>query len=157
LDVASNLVCKSVTLGFRTARSGESTGASAIAMSNAKAPLSLDRCLEVWGEWERGYRFGPQNVRGPAWAPNSDGSNTKAIVMMGRSNEWVAQHVSKSIDALPKREWKLVLEIEYVWNGRGARVFRNNRLPSDSAILAELLEQAKQAVTPILRGRGVPV
>lgn len=123
----------------------------------SSAPLDVERCLALWGAWERGYRFGPQAVRVAIWAPHAYGHDAKAEAMLSKSDTWVAQHTSKAIDALPHRTWKLVLEVEYVWNGSCNRVFRHNRLPSDAMALAGMLEEAKVALVPILERRGLPV
>lgn len=76
---------------------------------------------------------------------------------LSMSDKWVSQHVSKGVEALARREWQLSLEVEYVWNGDGAKVWRNNRLPRDPVQLAALLVDAKEALIPILKRRGLPV
>jgi hypothetical protein len=123
----------------------------------SSAPLDLERCLALWGAWERGYRFGPQQVRVAIWAPHADRHDAKAESMLSKSGTWIAQHTSKAIEALPSRQWQMLLEIEYVWHGAGLRVFRNNRLPADAMVLAGMLDEAKQALIPILERRGLPV
>lgn len=129
------------------------TNANRIAGS---APLSLDRCLCIWGAWERGYQGGPQPVKVATWsrsggiAARADGS---AESHLSSSDKWIAQHVSKAVEALPRRDWQTVLEIEYIWNGNVPRVWRSNRLPKERAMLEALLADAKGAVEPILRNR----
>lgn len=139
----------------RSARLAENTASAARSMSSA--PLSVEHCLQLWGAWERGYRTGPQQVRVAIWASPAASHDAKASDMLSKSDKWVAQNTSKAIEALPNRAWKLVLEITYVWNGYGHRVFSNNRLPSDAMVLAGMLEEAKQALVPILERRGLPV
>lgn len=120
----------------------------------------LERCLRLWGAWEKGYRFGPQPVRVAIWAHQrgvSARADASAIAHLSTSDRWVAQHVSKGVEALPRRDWQIVLEVEYVWNGACHHVFRSNRLPNDALVLAELLNGAKVALVPILRGRGLPL
>jgi hypothetical protein len=120
------------------------------------APLSLDRCLAIWGAWERGYSGGPQPVKVATWAraggvaARADGS---AEAHLSSSDKWIAMHVSKAVEALPRREWQIVLEIEYIWNGSLPRVWRSNRLPKEREALDALLASAKEAVAPILRNR----
>lgn len=127
--------------------------------ANARvAPLSLERCLDIWGLWERGYRFGPQAVRVSIWAPHADSHDAKAETMLSKSDTWIAQHTSKAIEALPNRHWQIALDITYVWNGNARpAVWRSNRLPSDAMVLAGMLEEAKQALIPIMERRGLPV
>lgn len=126
------------------------------------AVLSLDACLVTWGRWERGYRGGPQPIKVATWASTggtsartegTDRKDDSATSHLTRSDAWIAQHVSKSIEALPQRDHQLVLEIEYIWNGSLHRVFRNNRLPRDRGALDRLLVEAKEALEPILRRR----
>lgn len=151
-------VLRLVTDSSRSVRSGVSMASGVRSMPSAStAPLDLERCLAIWGAWERGYRIGPQPVRVAIWAPHTDGHDAKAESQLSKSNVWVAQHTSKAIEALPHRSWKLVLEVEYVWNGNNGRVFRSNRLPSDAMVLAGMLDDAKQALLPILERRGLPV
>lgn len=120
------------------------------------APLSLDRCLVIWGAWERGYMGGPQPVKVATWsrsggiAARADGS---AESHLSSSDKWIATHVSKAVEALPNRDWQTVLEIEYIWNGSLPRVWRSNRLPKERHALDALLASAKEAVEPILRNR----
>jgi len=124
--------------------------------SAGSAPLSLDRCLVIWGAWERGYRGGPQPVKVATWsrsggvAARADGS---AESHLSSSDKWVAQHVSKAVDALPNRDWQTILEIEYIWNGSLPRVWRSNRLPKERASLDALLATAKEELEPILQRR----
>lgn len=123
---------------------------------SAGAPLSLDRCLVIWGAWERGYQGGPQPVKVATWArmrvagARADGS---AESQLSSSDRWIAQHVSKAIDALPNRDWQTVLEIEYIFNGSVARVWRSNRLPHDREALNAMLDAARTALEPILQRR----
>gem|GEM_PF-4819238 len=113
-------------------------------------------CLQTWGMWERGYRGGPQPIKVATWArmrvagARADGS---AEAHLSSSDRWIAQHVSKAVDALRVREHQLVLEIEYIWNGSLPRVWRNNRLPQEREALDALLAAAKAEVEPILRRR----
>lgn len=120
----------------------------------------LERCLRLWGAWERGYKGGPQPVRVAVWAlqrgvsARADGS---AIDHLSTSDKWVAQNVSKAVEALPRADWQLVLEVVYVWNGEAPAVWRSNRLPMDRDALGVLLVEAKEAVAPIMRRRHLPV
>lgn len=125
------------------------------------APLDLEDCLVMWGNWERGYRMGPGAVRVATWrqqvgeAARADATATSHLTSSGL---YIVQHVSKGIEALPVREWQIMLDITYVMNGRARpAVWSRNRLPREAISLAILLEEAKQALVPILRGRGLPV
>jgi len=136
----------------------------AVTMSSVKRtttrPLNLERCLQLWGAWERGYRSGPQQVRVAIWtrdAGSAARADATAIEYLTSSGRYIVQHVSKGIEALPRREWQLILEVVYVWNGEAPKVFRSNRLPSEVSILAGMLEDAKVALAPILQGRGLDV
>jgi len=91
----------------------------------SKAPLDLDRCLALWGAWERGYRFGPQQVRVAIWAQQrgvAARADATATEHLTSSGQFIVNHVSKAIEALTRRDWKIVLEVEYVWNGNAPRV-----------------------------------
>lgn len=134
----------------------DASSTSSASRPDGKAPLSLEMCLQTWGMWERGYQGGPQPVKVATWArmrvsgARADGS---ASGHLSTSDRWIAQHVSKAVDALRVREHQLVLEIEYIWNGSLPRVWRNNRLPREREALDALLAAAKAEVEPILRRR----
>jgi hypothetical protein len=128
------------------------------ALLSAERAGYLERCLRLWGAWERGYQGGPQPVRVAIWAQSAGASaraDATATEVLSKSDKWVAQNVSKAIEALPRRDWQMALELTYVWNGAGPAVWRSNRLDRDE--LAQLVEGAKEALVPILRRRHLPL
>lgn len=96
-------------------------------------------------------------MRVAIWSVHADRHDAKAESLLSKSDAWIAQHTSKSIEALPSRAWRLILEVEYVWNGEAPKVWRSNRLPSDALVLAGMLDEAKQALVPIMERRGLQV